>query len=122
MDCLGPGAAGVHLSAGVALELNSAGTLVGRKIKRHDVHVGASGSALVAVHHLINGILFEVRQYVVGITEIHAGCRAAGVEAASSGQMLVRIVVAVQRQADLLHVILALRAGGGVTHLLHGWH
>ena len=77
-----------------------------------------------------DGVLFQVRQdleHPAG-TLAFAGCRLAGREIVGGvgpintpvGKGPQRIVVVVDGQADLLEIVLALRAGGGFADLLHG--
>src|SRR5262249_26650869 len=50
------------------------------------------------------------------------GAPAAAVGADAGRQLLVGVVVGVHGQAELLEVVLALQAGGGLAHLLDGGH
>jgi hypothetical protein len=81
---------------------------------------GGSGGAVVGsqvlVKLLVNRLLLEVRQDVAIPRD------AGGPDRLAFGKGLLGIVIAVQGQADLLHVVLTLRARGRLAHLLHGRH
>ncbi len=64
---------------------------------------------------VVQGVLFDERQQ-----ESHGPYIGFAVHARR--QLLEGVVIVVGRQGDLLEVILALHACGGLTHLLHGGH
>src|SRR5262249_7471534 len=85
---------------------------IGRGQERRLVGVNVGTAEL-----LVQAGLLQVGENRHGPTPI-----AGAVDIRQSREVLVGVVVVVQRQADLLEVVLALDTGGGLTHLLHRRH